>query len=115
MTQERALPQGAIRAILTSQKGEITEHKIYQALAVGRALITARTPAIGEFFKEGAHLITVPPGDAPALARAIEALMRDRGMMRRLAEAGGAYVRAEVNSRRIAERLFEILEGEKSG
>jgi len=91
----------------------VVPNKIYQALAVGRALITARTPAIGEFFKEGAHLITVPPGDAPALARAIGALMRDRGMMRRLGEAGGAYVRAEFNSRRIAERLFEILGGEK--
>ena len=31
---ERALPEGAMQAILTSQKGEITEHRIYQALAL---------------------------------------------------------------------------------
>jgi len=91
----------------------VVPNKIYQALAVGRAIVTAGTPAIGELFRDGVHLITVPPGDAPALARAIESLMRDRASMRRLGEAGGAYVRAEFNSKRIAERLFEILEGEK--
>jgi glycosyltransferase involved in cell wall biosynthesis len=92
----------------------VVPNKVYQALASGRALVTALTPAIGEFFRDGVHLITVPPGDPHALSCAIESLMRDRALMHRLAEAGSAYVRAEFNSRRIAERLLAILEGEKS-
>ena len=36
MTLERALPEGVVQAILASQRGEITEHSIYTALA-GRA------------------------------------------------------------------------------
>ena len=96
----------------TPKAGIVVPNKVYQALAVGRALVTAGTPAIGEFFRDGVHLRTVPPGDAHALSRAIESLMRDRALMRRLADAGGAYVREEFNSRRIARRLFEILEGE---
>ncbi|MDD4856656.1 MAG: glycosyltransferase family 4 protein [Candidatus Krumholzibacteria bacterium] len=91
----------------------VVPNKVYQALAVGRALITAETPAIGEIFKSGVHLDTVPPGDASALAGAIASLMRDPARMRRLADAGGSYVRSEFNSRRIAEKLFAILEEER--
>jgi glycosyltransferase involved in cell wall biosynthesis len=90
----------------------VIPNKVYQALAVGRAVITADTPAVRELFKDGIHLLTVPPGDAPALARAIESLTNDRPAALRLAETGGSYVRSEFNSKRIAERLFDILEEE---
>jgi len=90
----------------------VIPNKVYQALAVGRALITADTPAIRELFMSGVHLATVPAGDARALAGAVETLMKDRVMRRRLAEAGGSYVRAQFNSKRIAGRLYEILRGE---
>jgi len=59
------------------------------------------------------HLISVPPGDAAALAEAIRALAASRAERERLAAAGGAYVRAAFNSRRIAERLYEILRAER--
>jgi glycosyltransferase involved in cell wall biosynthesis len=98
---------------MTPKAHLVVPNKVYQALAVGRALITGDTPAIGEIFKSGVHLVTVPPGDADALAGAIVSLMRDRSMMRRLAASGGSYVRSEFNSKRIAERLFAILEGER--
>jgi glycosyltransferase involved in cell wall biosynthesis len=91
----------------------VVPNKIFQALAVGRAVITAGTAAIAELFTSGVHLETVPPGDAGALAGAISSLMRDRAAMRRIAAAGGLCVRTEFNSRRIAERLLAILEGER--
>jgi glycosyltransferase involved in cell wall biosynthesis len=91
----------------------VIPNKVFQALAVGRAVITAETTAIAELFKSGVHLETVPSGDARALAGAISSLMRDRPAMRRIAAAGGSYVRTEFNSRRIAERLRAILEGER--
>lgn len=91
----------------------VVPNKVYQAVASGRAVVTALTPAIEELFRNGVHLVTVPPGDPRALARAIGSLMGDRGLMNRLAVAGSAYVRAEFNSRRIAERLLEILGGEE--
>jgi len=87
----------------------VVPNKVFQALAVGRPVVTGDTPAVRELFRNNVHLTMVPPGDAPALARAIESLAHDRAGRERLARAGGSYVRAEFNSKRIAERLFEIL------
>lgn len=89
----------------------VIPNKLYQSLAVGRAVITGDTPAVRELFKSGVHLVMVPPGDANALARAIVSLMEDRSMMRHLADSGCSYVRSEFNPKRIAERLFDILRG----
>ncbi|MGD1047271.1 MAG: glycosyltransferase family 4 protein [Candidatus Krumholzibacteriaceae bacterium] len=98
----------------TTPKAQLViPNKVYQALAVGRAVVTAGTAAIAELFKSGVHLETVPPGDARALAGAISSLMADRPAMRRIAAAAGSYVRAEFDSRRIAGRLRAILEGER--
>ncbi len=96
----------------TPKAGMVVPNKVYQGLAVGRPVVTGDTPAMRELFENGVHLDTVPPGDARALARAIELLAQDRATRERLARTGGAYVRAEFNSKRIAERLLGILTGE---
>jgi len=93
----------------TSKASMVVPNKVYQALAVGRAVVTAGTPAVGEFFREGEHLLTVPQGDPRALADALRALGSDRALRLRLSEAGGSYVRSEFNATRIAERLFNVI------
>jgi len=96
----------------TPKAAMVVPNKVFQALAVGRPVVTADTPAIHELFTPGVHLLAVPPGDARALAAAIELLAADAPMRRRLSEAGGSFVRAQFNSRRIAERLSTILREE---
>jgi len=95
---------------VTLKAGMVVPNKVYQALAVGRPVITADTPAIRELFQDGVHLLTVPPGDARALAHAIEALRKDPGQRRQIASQGGSYVRSRFSSLRIAERLATILD-----
>jgi glycosyltransferase involved in cell wall biosynthesis len=51
--------------------------KVYQAAATGRAVVTGETPAIREVFTPGTHLLTVPRGDAGALAGALRQLRDD--------------------------------------
>jgi glycosyltransferase involved in cell wall biosynthesis len=97
----------------TPKARHVVPNKVYQSLAVGRALITADTPAVRELFRSGIHLVTVPAGNANALARAIVSLMKNRSLMQRLGGTGCSYVRSEFNSKRIAERLLAILEGER--
>jgi glycosyltransferase involved in cell wall biosynthesis len=97
----------------TPKTGRVVPNKVFQALAVGRPVVTADTPAIRELFERNVHLATVPAGDARSLAGVLEKLAADRAFGRELAETGGAYVRAEFNSRRIAERLLGILEEER--
>jgi glycosyltransferase involved in cell wall biosynthesis len=93
----------------TPKAAMVVPNKVFQALAVGRPVVTADTPAIRELFTPGAHLLTVPAGDPRALADAIELLIADGATRRRLARDGGAFVRAQFNSRRIAERFLTML------
>jgi len=94
----------------TKKASMVVPNKVYQALAVGRAVVTAGTPAIDEFFNAGEHLLTVPQGEPDALADAIRALESDRGLGFRLAETGGSLVRSVFDSKSIAGRLRGIIE-----
>lgn len=97
----------------TPKTALVVPNKVYQALACNRAVVTASTPAIREIFRPGEHLLTVPGGDAGALAGALETLSADRRLARRLAESGGRLVRQRFNPSRIADDLSGILrEGE---
>jgi glycosyltransferase involved in cell wall biosynthesis len=59
----------------TDKASRVVPNKVYQCAASGRAIITAATPAMQTAF--GDVLITVPPGDAPALADAVRNLRGD--------------------------------------
>jgi glycosyltransferase involved in cell wall biosynthesis len=93
----------------TEKAGNVIPNKIYQALAVGRPVVTRDSSAIRELFIDGRHLLTVPPADAEALAAAIRRLVNETGLRDRLAAEGGALVRNEYNSKRVAQRLARIL------
>jgi glycosyltransferase involved in cell wall biosynthesis len=62
--------------------------KVYDALAVGRAVVTSDTPGARELLTDGRNALLVPPGDSTALAEAILRLARDDGLRRRIARAG---------------------------
>lgn len=55
----------------------VIPNKVFQAMAVGRPVITGDTPAIRDAIRDGVEGILVPPGDAPALARAMRRLAAD--------------------------------------
>jgi glycosyltransferase involved in cell wall biosynthesis len=58
----------------TSDKAaRVVPHKVYEAAAMGKAIVTADTPAMRAAFPEGS-LMLVPPGNPQALADAIRAL-----------------------------------------
>ncbi|MCK4236884.1 MAG: glycosyltransferase, partial [Candidatus Krumholzibacteria bacterium] len=98
---------------MTPKAAMVIPNKVYQALAVGRPVITSDNPAIRELFRSGDHLLTVPPADARALAESLKFLESDPGLSRRLAETGGSLVRRVYNSKRIAERFADILKEKK--
>lgn len=91
----------------TPKAARVVPNKVFQSLALGRAVITAATPAIHEFFTPGEHLWTVPAGDAEALAEAIRMLRREVALRHRLAEQGACFVHAHFTPERVAHRFLD--------
>jgi glycosyltransferase involved in cell wall biosynthesis len=82
-----------------------------EALARGLPVISTRAGAVPDTVPASAGIL-VPPGDVQALGRALDAVMRDRGLRRRLGE-GALAARArlpswEAASRRMAIALTEL-------
>ncbi len=96
----------------TPKTGMVIPNKVYQAMACGRPVVTADTPAIREIFIPGEHLLCVPPGDAVMLASELKRLREDRRFAASIAERGGRLVREEYNPEKVAARLLGILEPE---
>jgi glycosyltransferase involved in cell wall biosynthesis len=94
----------------TPKTGMVIPNKVYQALASGRPVITADTPAIREIFEYGKHILTVPAGDPEALAGALRRLEGDADLASRLARQGGELVRTQYNPARVVERLDTLLQ-----
>lgn len=83
--------------------GRVIPNKAYQALACGRPLITADTPAARELLRDGETALLVPPGDGEALAEAILRL-RDEDLRERIGAAGRALFAERLDVGALAPR-----------
>ena len=80
----------------------VVPHKVYEAAAMGKAIVTRDSPAVRAAFGDDA-LVLVPPGDPAALAQALRGLARDparRASLGRAARAAyeAAYDRAGIGA-----------------
>jgi len=89
----------------------VIPNKAFQALACGRPLVTADTPAARELLTDGESALLVPPGDPEALATAVRRLALDRDVAARLAERGLAAYRERASEAVLGVRWRELLEG----
>jgi glycosyltransferase involved in cell wall biosynthesis len=79
-----------------------------EAQACGRALVGTTGGALPEVAgRDGETALLVPPGDAAALAAALDRLLADRALRARLGAAGRARVERRWTWRRAAERTAE--------
>src|SRR5262249_60472337 len=67
---------------------------VVEALSQGLPVVATRAAAIPELVVDGVHGRLVPPGDAAALAAAIESLARDPDARHRMGAAGSQRGRA---------------------
>lgn len=94
----------------TSDKAaRVIPNKVYQAMAVGRCVITRDSPAIREAFIPGEHLITCPAGDAQTLAQAIRDLATEPVRRDTVAREGCRLVQEHFSSVAIGRRLMTAL------
>jgi glycosyltransferase involved in cell wall biosynthesis len=75
---------------LPSKYGEGVPKVLLEAAAAGRPVVTTNTPGCREVVEDGMEGLLVPPGDAPALAEALQRLIEtptERHAMGRLARS----------------------------
>jgi len=93
----------------TPKAGRVIPNKVFDALAVGRPVVTADTPAIREVFTHGENIWLVPPGDERALAEAIITLKMDDALRKRLATNGHGVFKDRFSIDAITQDLTRII------
>jgi glycosyltransferase involved in cell wall biosynthesis len=94
--------------VLPSIKSEGTSQSILQALAVGTPVVATTVGGSPELIRNGETGRLVPPADAPALAAAILALLRDPDAARAMGRAGQALVQREHSLDTVMQRTTAL-------
>jgi glycosyltransferase involved in cell wall biosynthesis len=90
----RAIWAAAHIAVLASLGGEGLPKTLLEAAAIGRPIVATDVPGTRDIARAGVNALLAPPGEATALAAAIEQLAGDAVLRRRFAEAGRRLVEA---------------------
>jgi len=93
----------------TEKAARVVPHKIFQAMALRKPVITARTLAAEEFFTHRRDIYLCPPGDPESLARAILELRADDALRSGMAERGFELAWEKFSPPVLGARLKEIL------
>lgn len=93
----------------SDKAGRVIPNKVFDGLACGRPVVTAATPGVRELLHDGEDALLVPPGDAAALAAALERL-EDEGERERLGRAALAIYRRACTPEVVAGGLLDALE-----
>ena len=96
-----------------------------EALAAGRPVVASATGGIPDWLEDGVNGLLVPPGDAPALARALDELLADPERQRTMGAAGrdlvarrftpASHVEALVDAYRVAREHWQADHGAQAG
>ncbi|MCA9912890.1 MAG: glycosyltransferase [Anaerolineae bacterium] len=88
----------------------VIPNKVFEALALGRPIITAQSQAIAEQFTDGEHLVLVPPGDDAQLAASIRDLLANPQQQAAIRQSGHQRIEEAFLPQHIGELLIAQLE-----
>ncbi|HEV2104079.1 MAG TPA: glycosyltransferase [Candidatus Eisenbacteria bacterium] len=94
-----------------AKAARVVPHKLWQALAAGRAVVSGDGAAVRELFTPGEHLLLVERGNPEALAEALAALLADAGRRAALAESGRARALELGTPDAVGRTLAEAIAG----
>lgn len=94
----------------SSQKAQrVIANKIYDAAALGKAIITMDTPAVRELFTHNQDIVLIS-NDPQSLAEAIKELLADEALRRRIGEAAKERVQTETSLQKTGKNLQGFFE-----
>jgi glycosyltransferase involved in cell wall biosynthesis len=86
-----------------------------EAFAAGRPVVASATGGIEEWLEEGVNGLCVAPGDASALAAALDELLADPDRQRRMGAAGRSSVAARFTAEHHVEALLAAYDAARAG
>jgi glycosyltransferase involved in cell wall biosynthesis len=81
---------------------------LWEYLASAVPVVATRVGVVPEALVDGVHALLVPAGEPAALAAAMERLLGDAALRRRLGAAGRDLVHERFSGARLAERLTAL-------
>jgi glycosyltransferase involved in cell wall biosynthesis len=78
--------------VLCSDRNEGVPQAVLQAMACARPVVAAAAGDVPQVVRDGQTGLLVPPGEVEPLARAVQRLLEDAALRRRLGEAGRRLV-----------------------
>lgn len=106
--QVAAFRQSHPIAVIASRY-ENLNYTMLEAMAAGQAIVSTRVGGPAEILENERTALLVAPDDPVALADALERLLNDPALVRRLGEAAAARLAADFSPARIAERTAAFL------
>lgn len=97
-------------AVLTSLGGEGVPKTLLEAAACGRPIVATDVPGCREIARANRNALLVPPGDAVALADALETLIKDPALRRRFGAEGRALVEQEFSGDLVGRKTAALYE-----
>jgi glycosyltransferase involved in cell wall biosynthesis len=101
--------------VLPSREEGSGSLSLLEALQAGVAVVASDVDGIPEDVRDGREGLLVPPGDAGALAVAIERVLGDPGLRARLGRAGRSTFEARFSAEAFSGALREVYEEVASG
>lgn len=94
-----------------NDKGNVViPNKIFESLACGKPVITAKTPAITELFTDQENIILTEANDPEDLAEKIMLLYKDNSLRNKIAENAYQLYQAKLTPQAIGRDLKQVLE-----
>lgn len=81
---------------------------LLEAAATGRAIVATDVPGCREVVRQGENGLLVPPRDSAALAAALQALLRDPALRRRMGRAGRVRAEREFSTGRVIDETLAV-------
>jgi glycosyltransferase involved in cell wall biosynthesis len=94
----------------TGKSERVVPHKVFQAMALGKPVISARTPAMQEFFSDRENILLCRKEDPRSLAEAILELKEDPALLESIAQEGHELVWEKYHPAALGSVLKGFLE-----
>ena len=94
---------------LPSYANEGVPQALMQAMAVGVPVVSTPVGSVDELVRHGETGLMVPPQDADALRAAIERLLGEPALSRRLVQAARAWVRERYSRERMLDSMEAVF------